>query len=440
VQRGPSQGSAGDRARRGLGERRGLGRIAALAALAAALAACKSKEPPQAAPPAGSGASSSSGSGSGSAQAAQAAPAQAADWAARCEAALAGAPQVKPARRVQTIIDGCRPCGDWTPLLRWGVLATDGGPKAAEIEAAMDACRAFCKPEAKAVFLGALDAARGKHTQKPWRELGEACGAEISAKPDGRYMSAPYFALDRIARAAAAHDRLVPLLAAIELPLPPLSMTGGAFVLPSSPTIVPDAGAVHVTVSTTEITIGALPRARLGPAGVTVDAGETPYPGAKVAPKALAAALDKLSPDPRARITMIAPKAMAARRLIEVVAAAGAHELVLAAAGTGGPEGWSLPGVVPVTLSVAAPAGPAASGAADTAGAAGVAGVPAPLALTLGASPDDALRAIKDASAQQAIPPTITVEDKATVEGLAKLLGTLAYRDISAARLRRARP
>jgi hypothetical protein len=387
-----------------------------LLAVVAALAACKSKEPPPtAAPPTGSAPA-----------AAATAAAPAADWAARCEAALAGAPQVKPVRRVQAILDGCRPCGDWTPLLRWGVLAADGGPKAAEIEAAMEACRAYCKPEAKALFLGTLDAARGKHAPKPWRELGEACGAEVSARPDGRYMSAPYFALDRIARAAAAHPRLGPLLAAIELPLPPLSVTGGAFVLPPAPAIVPDAGAAHVSVTTTEITVGELPRARLGPAGVTIHAGEALYPGAAVTPKTLAAALDKLSPDPAARIAMLAPKGMAARRLIEVVAAAGAHELVLAAAAPGGPEGWSLPGVVPVALSAAAP-----SAAATASG----------ITLALGASPDAAIRALKDApDAQLAAPPTITVEDKATVEGLARLLGALAYRDIAAARLQRARP
>ena len=366
--------------------------------LVAALAACKSKEPP---PTSASPASPAS---------------PAADWSVRCEAALAAAPRLGPVRRVGAIIDGCRPCGDWAPLLRWSVLAADGGPRAAEIEAAMDACRAYCKPEAKAAFLGTLEAARGKHVPKPWRALGEACGEEVSATPDGRYMSAPYFALDRIARAAAAHEKLGPHLAALELPLPPLSSTGGAFVLPPSPAIAPDAGPVHVTVSMTEISVGALPRARLGPAGVTVIAGDAPYPGTAVTAKALAAALGKLSPGPDARIAVIAPKAMPARRLLDVVPAAGAHRLVLAAAAAGGPEGWSLPGVVPVVLS-AKPA-------------------PGALRLDLGESPDDALRALKDAPADQlAAPPAIAIGDKATIEGLAKLLGALAHRGASAASL-----
>jgi len=375
-------------------------------ALLAALAACKSKEPPptsaEPTPP--------------SPAAAADAAAPPADWAARCEAALAGAPKLRPVRRVEAIIDGCRPCGDWAPLLRWSTLPSDGGPKLAEIEAAMDACQAYCKPEAKIAFLGALEAARGKHTNKPWRELGEVCRDQISARGDFRYMSAPFFALDRIARGAAAHPRLGPLLDAIELPLPPLSITGGAFVLAPSPALVPEAGPVHVTVSTTEITVGLLPRAKLGAAGVTVDAGEALYPGASVTPKALAAALDKLAAGPDARIALIAPKGMAARRLIDVVAAAGPHKLVLAAAAAGGPEGWNLPGVVPVVLSAKE--------------------APGALRIALGESADDAIRELQNAPAPKlAAPPAIAIADKATVEGLAKLLGALVHRDLLAASL-----
>jgi hypothetical protein len=395
-----------------------------LVLLAAALAACKSREPPEAT------ATPTAAPAGGSAQPAAPAPAApaapAADWVARCEAVLAGAPKLGAVRRVQAIIDGCRPCGDWTPLLRWNVLAADGGPRVAEIEAAMDACRAYCKPEAKVAFLGTLEASRGNRSPRPWRELGEVCREEVSARADVRYMSAPYFALDRIARAAAANPRLAPLLAAIELPLPPLSSTGGAFVLAASPAIAPDAGRVHVTVSTTEITVGALPRATLGAAGVRVDAGEALYPGATVTPRALAAALDRLAPDPDARIALIAPRAMSARRLLDVVAAAGAHKLVLAAAAAGAPEGWSLPGVVPVVLS-AAPATATAE-------------APGALRLELGESADGAIRAVKEApAAALATPPVIAVGAKATVEGLAKLLGALANRDQKAASLQRAR-
>jgi hypothetical protein len=182
---------------------------------------------------------------------------------------------------------------------------------------------------------------------------------------------------------------------------------------------VPDAGPIHVTVTMTEITIGALPRAKLGASGVTVLAGDAPYPGTKVAITALDAALAKLSPGPDARIALIAPRAMPARRLLDVVAAAGAHQLVLAVA-AGGPEGWDLPGVVPIAHSAKR--------------------APGALRLELGDSPDAALRALKDAPAEQlAAPPAILVTDKATVEGLAKLLGALAERGGLAASLARTR-
>jgi hypothetical protein len=379
--------------------------------LVAVLAACKSKEPPPQPQPTATAPAPAAAPDAGSAT----------DWIARCEAALAGAMKVEPVRRAQAIIDGCRPCGDWTPLLRWNVLAADGGPRTEAIADAMDGCRAYCKPEARNAFLRTLEAARGKHTSRPWRELGAVCGPEVSAKPDDRYLSAPFFALDRIARAAAASDRLAPLLAEIELPLPPVSTTGGAFVLPASPSIAPDAGAVHVTVSTTEITVGALPRARLAATGVTVHAGEALYPGASVTPKTLAAALDKLSQDPAARIALIAPKGMAARRLLDVVAAAGTHPLVLAADAAGAPEGWHLPGVVPVPLTLQE--------------------APGALRITLGASPDAALRELEAAPADKlTAPPVIALDDKATVEGLARLIGGLAHRGVPVASLRRARP
>jgi hypothetical protein len=119
---------------------------------------------------------------------------------------------------------------------------------------------------------------------------------------------------------------------------------------------------------------------------------------------------------------------MAARRVLDVVAAAGAHRLVLAAAASGGPEGWALPGVVPVVLSADA----SARAAADATGA---------LRLALGASADAAIRELKDAPAHRlAAPPVIVLDEAATVEGLAKLLGALAYRDVRAASLGRARP
>jgi hypothetical protein len=66
---------------------------------------------------------------------------------------------------------------------------------------------------------------------------------------------------------------------------------------------------------------------------------------------------------------------------------------------------------------------------------------PDAIRLSLGESADGAIAALKQEPPQKlAVPPVILVGDKATVEGLAKLLGAIAYRDLPATSLKRARP
>jgi hypothetical protein len=233
-------------------------------------------------------------------------------------------------------------------------------------------------------------------------------------------MSAPWFALDRIARATAAQPDLVPLAAALELPLPASSLTGGAVEVASSPVTKPDAGPVHVTVSMIEIRVGTLPRARLGATGVALDLGADPYPGKLVEPKQLAAALDALVPDRAVPIAVIAPHAMTARRLVDVVAAAPERVLVLAVAADGAPAGWALLGTLPVALT-AKPGANALEWRADT------------------ASLDPLLREIKDKpAAELARPQTIEIGDAATVATVTTLIGALAFRDVKSVALVRA--
>src|SRR5204863_6249003 len=108
----------------------------------------------------------------------------------------------------------------------------EGGPSGAEIEAAMAVC-GYCDANAKQRFLGTLDKARGGDTRTPWRHLGDTCRAAVSAVPDNRFVTAPYYALDRIARAATAHGgETAERLAAIELPLPAVSIAGTGVTLP----------------------------------------------------------------------------------------------------------------------------------------------------------------------------------------------------------------
>ena len=314
-----------------------------------------------------------------------------------CRAAAARIPDLPAPARAQALLDACRPCGDWAPLLSWSQAATEGGPTRAAIERAMVACHAYCDTGAKQRFLGSLDAARGQGIQAPWRVLGEMCKDAVSAVPDARYMSAPYFALDRIARALG--DPAV--LAAIELPLPAVSVTGVGLDLPSAPATTSDPGSTALTVYAGQILLGTLPTARLSPSGLAVSGD---YPGTELPLRALAARLaaPELSGRP---IALLAPGGLAASRIVDVLGAAGGHEVRLAVA-TPGPGGWMLPRVVPVA--VAAP--PARPGG---------------LRITLGADPVAALEA------SRAAPPagvSIALEPAATTENLARLLGTLAER------------
>jgi hypothetical protein len=336
-----------------------------------------------------------------------------------CRAAAARAPSLPAVQRAQALIDACQPCGPWQPLLDWNTPVTSGGPTRAAIEQAMLACHAFCEPNAKQRFLGTLDAARGQDTRGPWRYLGEICKAQVSAVPDTRFMGAPYFALDRIARALGGAP--APALAAIELPLPALSITAVGFELPRAPGPAPaaEAGPTVLTVDATQIVLGALPIARLSATGLAVSGD---YPGAPIEPHRLAAALaGRSGPDTgppgsmtrgrRDPVAVLAPRALAAARIAQVVDAAGGHDLRLVVA-TPGPGGWAVPGTVPIALV----ARPAAGGAR----------------IALGASAEAAIAATRAADLRRA-PPTISVDATATADGLAAVLGALAAREVKTA-------
>ena len=335
----------------------------------------------------------------------------AADWTAACAEALAA--KQTPVRRLSLIIEGCQPCGDWKTLLDWNTPMTDGGPPEAKIEAMMVACKAYCSNDSKMQFMGALPDARGKTTNKPWRVLGEKCGEKVSAVPDVRFMSAPFFALDRIARAASENPTLAPLVAAIELPLPPVSITGVGFELPVAAVMKPELPKWHVTVSQNEIRFGTLPIAKLSANGVTVDLGKSPYPGELVEAKALPAKLTDATGSPTDRVLLIAPTALPASRVADVVQAIGPREIVLAVAAAGGPKGWTMPGTVPVLLDAA----PAAKS----------------YEWKLDANVDQAIADLKGKPDEAFAKPRIAIAKDATVAHLAKLLGALAFRDAKSA-------
>ena len=331
------------------------------------------------------------------------------DWAG-CEAALAKAATAPATRRAQLILDGCQPCGDWAPLLHWNTLPGEGGPTRLAIENRMLAC-GYCAPDAKQRFLGALDNARGTDSRAPWRQLGEVCGDKVGAVPDTRYMSAPYYALDRIARAAGSRPALVPLLAALDLPLPAVSVTGAGYELPQGPVASPIAGPTQITVTLAELRTGPLPHAHLGAAGIAVVTDGDPYPGTLVAPAQLAATLAKVT----GPIAIIAPSELPARRVADVVNQAGVHDLRLAVVGPGSPESWVVPGTIPMALL------PLVAGGK-------------PRVVVLGASADPAIKDLKAHPAGETI-VAIELAPDATTRALAKLLGALAFQGGHAAML-----
>jgi hypothetical protein len=342
------------------------------------------------------------------------------DWAV-CKAALEASPKLPPTKQVAALLAACTPCGDWKPLLDWQTPTEDGGPKKKDIETTMLGCKAYCDPNAKMRFVNGLDEARGKNNRRPWRVLGEFCKEALSSVPDARFMSAPYFALDRIARDVAARPDGAKLLAAIDLVLPAVSVTGAGLDIPASAVTKPSAAPSHLTLTVDEIHAGALPHAKLGPTGVTVTADL--YPGNVVKLADLPAAFDKL-PQP---VLVFLPKKMSAQRLVDVLATTKRRPMQLAVEATSTLPGWDQYGAAPI----------------DLVGEVDPATVPKDkaqrLMLTFGASADDAIKTIAAAPATAFTgPPQLALQPEATAESLATVLGALAYKDVKTAVITRA--
>lgn len=255
--------------------------------------------------------------------------------------------------RPQQLIDGCHVCGDWAPLLRWNTPATQGGPKRIEIERAMDACNAYCIGDAKLKFLGTLDDARGTGSRMPWKQLALLCKEQVSAVPDSRYIDGAYFALDRIARAVAAHDaNLGAELAKIDVPLPVVSVSGNGPSLPriGGPEELPVAD-LQITLLAGTLSVGRLPRAYLTKNGVEVRVsdGFDNYPGKTVTLDQLDAALTQLMP--AIAVTILAPPQTLARDLLPIIVAAEARmPAYIGVQSTHAPFNWDLPASLPTQL------------------------------------------------------------------------------------------
>jgi hypothetical protein len=246
--------------------------------------------------------------------------------------------------RPKLLLDNCRVCGDFDILLGWN----HDGTKPEDLQKTLEGCGAFCTGDAKMKFIAAANKAKGTSNDMAWRKLADACGDKVDASSDHRFMSAPYFALDRIARAIEA--RHVDGANALGIALPPLTVAGTGIVLPDlDEGVSPKVGTYHLSFIGDQIFIGKLPHAKLGAKGLEVT---NDYPGQQVALANLPAALKKLiDNDPTETLTLLAPHAMPAENLVPVIQAAGAiAPLYLAATAHESPEGWQLPGAIPVAI------------------------------------------------------------------------------------------
>jgi len=266
------------------------------------------------------------------------------EWTA-CDAAVRQAQAAPDFDRAKILIDGCAVCGDWKPLLDWAVLPKNCGPTIAAIDRALRQCDAICDAGVGKRVASALDNARGTDSRMPWRIIGDGCKDKVSAVPDSRYMSAAYFALDRIGRAIAAHGGAsAHSLEMLDVPLPAATPSGVGPTLPSVAGVVPAPGPV-ISLLGPEIRIGRLPTATLGARGLTLKGD---YPGAVVAKLAdLPAALAKTAP--RSAFVVLAPKQLPATRIVEVARAIKAP-FVLGAAAPNPPTDWQLPAAIPVVI------------------------------------------------------------------------------------------
>jgi hypothetical protein len=270
-----------------------------------------------------------------------------------CENAIEHVGMTPIDQRPALLLGACLVCGDWTPILTWNVDPTwnadpaSGGPRSEKLEAAMVGCDAFCTGDSKMKFMAGVDQARGHSVDTPWRQLAATCKDKVNAGSDTRFMSAPYFALDRIARKVALQGRdLTERLAAVEFPLPALTVSGSGVALPEVAGVLATTGDMQVTVLADQLYVGTLPRAKLTAAGVLPELGTAGYPGELVTLDALAGKLAGAK-----RITLLAPQAMKAEKLVAVIATASAvAPIYLAGATPYAPTGWQLPGDIPVAL------------------------------------------------------------------------------------------
>ena len=257
-----------------------------------------------------------------------------------CEAAIADRDASALDGGLAAVLAACTPCGvPWTPLVALSTTDPDAPappplPGPDEVLAVLDACGATCRGSARTEVAELLRAAQaGRAPATAWRTIAKDCPGAL--RVDGRserFARGTWYALDRI---AAALGRDVDA----EFPLPPYSAASTALAVPRAANVAPPPRR-HVTIGETTVHGGLLPRVALRAAGPTVVGDD--YPGAPLDDAALAA-LDE-------PVVLIAPRGLAAARVLEVAARL-RHPPRLAATPREHGAPWPEPlGAIPVAL------------------------------------------------------------------------------------------
>ncbi|HUQ05240.1 MAG TPA: hypothetical protein VM261_22205 [Kofleriaceae bacterium] len=323
----------------------------------------------------GTGTGTGSGSGSGS-ESGGAAPAELA----RCVSTLERAATLPSFERGGAIVRGCNMCGrPWEAILTADRADTGALVDLEGVWAIVEACGATCSNQSAGAFRNQLtELAAGKPATKPWRALAEACPKLMHAdRSSERFVSGGWYALAMIAdklhvaRATlppSDQTRLDAAMAALLLPLPPLTAPGTSFIVPGGG-LRPGTPWKVITVSQDAVFVGRLAFAHVSTNGLQLVDGGAPYPGLRVATLAeLPAAIAGLTasgappaPTFADRIdepVIVAPRAAPARRVVEVMGALGNDRAFLAVGAPAPAALWrGLVAAHPLALAATAPPG-----------------------------------------------------------------------------------
>ncbi len=298
-----------------------------------------------------------------------------------CAEALPALPIESRDRGLPALLARCPVCDvSFEPLVALSRIDPDDGPgddtpTAEQVLAVIDACGGLCSTRAREEIFDPLrQAHEGQAPSRPWRKLAEICPEAVGVDAHTlRFARGTWFALHQVVRALWSADLPTELAAArdaavLEFPLPAYSAASTAIALPSLGGLMSWAPRIHVTIAAKEIRIGALAWVTVKDGALQlVDAPDQDYPGPAVALDQAAAAIATLratlaaAPRPaNAELApvLIAPRALPARRIAEVVAAIGDGAFLAATTRMASGNAWPEPvGAAPIELVARAGAG-----------------------------------------------------------------------------------